>query len=705
MKNPFAFLAKKNQIEDTYLGLFLKENEGMLFYISQITPGNLKINRKEKFTYTDGWEKLAEDVDEVLNKLETTTGKSPEKTVFFIYSNLVDPVTKQIKRPYLHKIKQLVKNLELKPLGFIECHEAISDDLQQKEKMPLTANLIEFDKTALSVFVYTTGRLIFSETVSRTENLINDLLPIFEKIKTQTVIPPRIILYDSKDLDLESTSILTHQWGKDFFIQLPRVQIFKEEQVIESFLKIFSSQMGGDEQLIMEREEQATSTKPQEVMGFVIGEDVKEKPVAPPPEEKFPDQTPRPKQPRSISSLIPTAFLSKFFATSKKRLGQLFERAKSLPFPVLPLAGAVLIIGALFIIEYFFHTAKVRVFFPAQSLTKSLEIEALVGASPPNSQTLLFQVATEAADFSQTKTATGSRSIGEKAKGTVSMLNYDSNSTSFDQGTTIQAQGLKFVLEDKVTVASASVAPDLSLQPGKGKASVLAEEIGPESNLAKDQKFQVGDFPQNRYLANNENAFSGGSKRNVQTVSEEDVSSLEDAILAKAKKHVDGQVKSKLPQGAVLLPQLTSYDLGEITYSQKVGDEATSVEGKSAAQITYFTYKQKDFLQIINLNLKPEVKSGFKISDKATNYKIKEINQDDDNYLFSVDVRTKAVEDIKTAELLAKTRGKTSEKLQNLVKDEYHADGVELEVSHPIPWLKNWLPLFKKNINLEISYL
>lgn len=698
MKNPFEFFNKKFQEEETYLGLFLKENEGMLFYINQTDSGNLKISKKEKFAFTDGWERLIEDVDEVLNRLETTTGKSPEKTVFFIYSHLVDPVTKQIKRPYLQKIKQLVKNLELKPLGFIECHEAILDYLQQKEKMPLTTNLIEFDKTALGIFVYTTGRLIFSETVPRTDNIIEDLLPVFERIKTQTVIPPRIILYNSKDLDLESTSILTHQWGKDFFIQLPKVQIFKEEQVIESFLNIFSGQMIGSKQVDMRAEEQPVNPTRQEVMGFVIGDDVKEKPLQSTVTEEVPVQTTKLKK-------TPLAFLSKFLAGSKKTFNSLMSRTKSLPFPVLPVIGVILILGALFSMEYFFHTAKVRVFFPSQKLEKSLDIEAAVGAASGSSNVLSFQIATDTANFSELKNATGKRSVGDKAKGTVKVLNYDSNSKTFSQGTTIQAQGLKFALADDVTVASSSVAPDLSLQPGKSNVAIVADQIGPESNLSKGQKLQVDDSPQTLYLATNENAFSGGSKKEIQTVSEEDIVEVKNKLLAKAKNYAGNQLKAKLSKEKRLLTQLTDFNLGNIIYSKDAGDEAANVEGKSQAEITYFTYKQQEFLQIFKRLLKKDVKAGFHISDQTTNYKIKSIDQDDNRYLLDVDVQTKATKDIKTNDLLVKMRGKKSDNLQDLVRNDYHAEGLDLQVSHPIPWLKNWLPLFKKNITLEISYL
>ncbi len=701
MKNPLNFLSKKNPIKETYLGIFLKESEGLLLYLNW-DEGKLKIIASDKFIVSEGWEKLSEDVDEILNRLETKTGQSPEKTIFFIYSHLVDPLTKEIKRNFLQKIKHLVKNLELKPLGFIECHEAIRDFLQKKEKISLTANLLEVDKSELGVFVYTTGRLIFSETVQRTDNLIADLLPVFAKIKTQTILPPRIILYNSQDLSSEASNLLTYQWSKDFFIQLPKVQIFREEQLLESFLQVFAVQMQNQQESKTPLEGQGLSQE-QEIMGFVIGGEAKAKAPQPPKEEQTISQPTKLKPTRSLGAIIPSEVLRKFFAQAMNKSKNLWTLLKALPFPVLPLAGVILIFSALFSIEYFFHTANVKVFFPSQKLTKSLELTATIGSS--SSQNLGLQIATEAANLSESQTATGQKTIGDKAKGSVTMLNYDSNAKTFSQGTVLQAQNLKFDLSNDVTVASASVAPDLSLQPGKSTISVVAEVIGPESNLAKGQKFQVGDFPQNQYLATNADDLSGGTKRDIQTVSADDIATVKNKIITKAKDSASSQLKNKLTKDQRLLTQLTSVDSGDISYSKDVGNEATSVEGKSKVAITYYVYDQQKLLQLLADALKDKVKPGFKINNQQTKYQVKSAKPSNDTYILDLDVQTRAGEEVKTADLLVGLRGKSVTAAQELVKNEFRANGLELEVNDPFPWLRNWLPWFKKNIKLEISYL
>ncbi len=695
MKNPFQFFHRKTQVGETYLGLFLKEQEGIVLFLSH-QGSKIEIIAQEKFSYTDGWEKLLEDIDEVLNKLETTTGKSPEQTIFFVYSHLIDMQTKEIRKPYLHKIKELVKGLELKPLGFIECHEAVLEHLQKQEEMALTAIVMEFDKTSLDVFVYASGNLLFSEVVSRTESVIDDLLPVFEKVREKTVLPPRIILYNSIDLDLESTNILTHQWGRDFFIQLPKVQIVKETQLIQSLIDIFMKQLiepdMSEHHEHFEREAEEEPHRAQEqVMGFVVGADV------------APLRSEQPHASRASLSL----FSSTRFTQAIKIIQTIYQNSiswmKQLPFPALPIIGAVLIVGSLFAIEFFFHKAKVTVFFPSQELIKTLTITAKPNSS--TSEELPLGVATDTASFTETRLTTGKKATGEKAKGEVTVLNYDSAEKTFEKGTAIQAQGLSFALNNEVKVASSSIAPDLSLQPGKTKGTVTAAQIGPESNLAKGQRFQVGDFSTTRYLATNDTAFSGGTKRDIRVVAKDDVVEIKDAIGKKAKDYTSSQIKTKLgPNQEIVLP-LTEYDIGIITYSKELGDEADSVDGKAAVKIGYYTYVKAALFQLFEKNLAGEIKPGFHLDQAKITYAVKDVQSKNSVYVLSIDVKARSVKEVNKQELMSKIVGKQSGQTEKVLKNEYNADGAEFQVSHPIPFMKGWLPPFEKNISLEISYL
>src|SRR3989344_3745165 len=240
MKLPF--FRKQVNKNKPFFGLFLKEKEGTGL-IMKSENSNLILLDQEKFAYSNGWEHLTEDIDEIILKLEQRTKVQVHETIFFIYSHFIDEKTKEIKKPFLAKIKELVKNLNLKALGYIECYEAVLHYLEKKEELPLTGVLVELDKANLSVFIYKRGELAYSKVLAHTDNLIDDLLTCFSEIKGKFLLPSRIILYDSKDMDNESTEIVTYRWSEELFVQLPRVEVVKEHELIQGLLGVFEEQL------------------------------------------------------------------------------------------------------------------------------------------------------------------------------------------------------------------------------------------------------------------------------------------------------------------------------------------------------------------------------------------------------------------------------------------------------------------------------
>ncbi|HEX7542991.1 MAG TPA: hypothetical protein VF385_02840, partial [Patescibacteria group bacterium] len=277
MKIPF-FSNKAHK--EFYLGIFLKEDQGIaMIFLKE--NGRLELVDREKFAYTNGWENLTNDVDEALYKLEKNLEVEIKKTIIFVYSHLVDEKIGDIKPVYLQKIKQLIKALDLKPMGYIECFEAMSFYLQKEDQISLTAILIEIDKTQLGIFTYVGGRIDSKKILSRTDNIIADLTEGFEEIKKKSnILPARIILYDSGNLDDTATKILSHRWNSDFFVQIPKVDILSEDEVINGLMNIFGEQIKNETSAKASLFGQPTGDKSEdkrENFGFMINEDIGEK--------------------------------------------------------------------------------------------------------------------------------------------------------------------------------------------------------------------------------------------------------------------------------------------------------------------------------------------------------------------------------------------------------------------------------------------
>lgn len=665
MKIPF--FEKKSKENHHYLGIFLKEQKGILIFMSN-ESGELKIIDKLNFDYTNGWENLIEDVDENLYKLEEAHKITFSKTIFFLYSHLVDDITKNIKAPYLQKIKALVKNLDLEPLGYIECYEAISNYLEKKEQNPLNSIILEIDKSQLGVFIYQGGRLIYKNTIAKTDYIVDDFLAAVSHLKDENIfLPSRIIVYDSDNLDKEVEDLIRYRWDKNFFIQIPKIEILKEDEVIDGLLKVFSKQIELEKNIEQEAKEN---------FGFVIGKEVETK--------KTSFET------KKINFNLPKLALPSFNF-------QLLNNFKiprvdfNLNSNFLVIIGFLTILLGLFINEYFFHKASLTIYLPSQIIDKKIETN------------IDYQIATSEAEISETITTTGKKDIGEKAKGVVTIHNFDDKEMLFNKGTILQANGLKFLLDDDVKVASSTLTADASAKlPGKKEVSITAENIGEEANLNKGTRFKIDNLSENLYFAINDKALSGGSKRQIKTVSASDIANLEAKVLEKAKKQ---KLNIKFSQNQLVLTDLNDYEISEKKFSKELGEEADSITLNSKIKINVYLYKKDDVSNILINDLKKDLRSDLVLEKNNINFRILQAKKNNDQLNVLLQVRAKAVANFDKNKALELVLGKNKNQLETILKNNFKIQGYNLIINKNLPIIENYLPFFKKNIDLKISGL
>lgn len=685
----FLDFFSKNKESQTavYVGIFLKEAEGIVFFIHADSLGK-KVLAKERFKYSNGWENIVEDIDQTIYKLESHVKESPDQAIFFIYSHFVDKKKKEIKPEFLEKIKKIVKELELKPLGYIECHEALVEYLAKKEEAPPTALLMEFDKSTIDIFAYRAGRLVFEETVERTEDLIVDILPTFEKIRSQYVIPSRIILYNSSDLDIESSRLVTHKWKEDLFIQMPKVHAIHENTLEEALLETFLGQILSTKKINTDYIPASTDRADEKasVMGFVIGGD---------PEEISSEKTELQAQSIPSESTKPQIDVQIYFKRALNFLNSLTKKMSKISFSksLLPFIGLAIVLSALFINEFFFHKAEVEIQFPSKKIEKKMVFNDLN-----------IKVATASTSFTGSKETTGSREIGEKAKGTVTIYNSSlTESKNFSKGTILTSgSNLKFTLDSDVKVASAS--GDASAPTsGTAKTQITAREIGPESNLASGTKFNI-EGQSASVIAKGDTALTGGSKKEIKTVSNIDIEKLKSDLIKKGKDYSKKELASKVAGQNRIIDNLTEISLKQPNFSKEVGEEASRVDLKSKVNINYFTYNEGDLKnKIIAALVDPSEKDLVITSDKLS-YKITKAERKNNKTALTISAVAKLTTDVKKDKLSADLVGRDAQSLVETIKKDYKAVSMEFIIDNPLPFMKRWMPFFAKNISLKIIY-
>ena len=686
------FFGKKKDKKNYYFGLFLKSEEAVSF-VFEVVEGNVAILGYESCVYSNGWENIVYDIDSLLARLEKQTNTQPKQAIFFVYSYFVNPEG-DLKEPYKSHVKSISRQLELKPLGYIECYEVVASYLEERDKAPLNVILVELDKKNVDVCVYKASKKIIYRSVARTGSLIDDLSSIFNEVKDLTLLPSRLVLYDSIDIDEESVKILSHKWEKDVFVQHPRVEVIKQENLYTQLAQVFIKQLNSQnsslqsvqvvEQSVIPEESQAEKVisgasevatespivaeqiSPQEKMGFVIDQPQ----TSSPKKNRFVVRRPKFKFPKFKMSLSggKTSF-------------------------ILVIIGLLLIVGSLFALEYHFHKASVKIILPSKNLEKQISLDVSY-----------VQTGTISATVKDSAPTTGKRDVGEKAVGQVTVHNFEDSVKVFSKGLEIEVDGRKFLLDQDVSVSSASevlIDGDPVKKPGKASVRVTAKDIGPEGNLSKDKRFKMGTLSTSLYFAVNEAAFTGGTKKTVKTVAKKDIDDLKKILTEKAKKEVADKVQSVASNKSILIDSLTQIKITGTETSHEIAEEASQLTVAIDVEATYYAYDPDMLKQEVANQFGADVPTGYQLDQKRVSYEVTESKLEDGNVTLMLDAQAVAAKSIADDRILSLISGKTTSQVEEALKNDLQVAGFSVDVKAPVPFMKNLTPFFKKNIILS----
>lgn len=661
MKLKFSFLKKilkqKKISEEYYFGLLLKEEEGMGMVLKKDNFNQLVILAEKKFKFSNGWENLVEDVDSVLFQLENQINIPLKKTFVFLYSHLFDKEKDIISPIYYEKIKNLFKELELVGMGYLNCAEAINFFFSKKNELSFSGIIIEIDENCLSFFVYKNNQRQFGKTIGRTSDVLKDIEVIVNEAKEKVILPSLIILYGKGNLLELSQKIILYRWPQNSFIQLPRVEIFDEKKINQCLIFSLSSQLSdfffSNEKKEKEEKEEKEKKEKKQVMGFYIDEDIPQKKISLP------------------------SFNFSFF-------------------PLFLIGGGLIFLGVFFLI-LFFHRANLTVFFPKEKLEEKTEISFTDFPLEKFEETL---------EKEKTIETSGEKIVGEKARGEVTIYNNSFESLELKKETLFQTEeGIKFLLDNDVKIASASQTltseGNFLTVAGKANANLTAAEIGSSSNIEKGKRLKVGDYSMEKIFAITSESFTGGSQRKIRTVSKDDREKLKEELSSLINKEAISFVKRKTRGKEIISSSIETKILDE-TYSKEIGEEADKLSLKIKAKVTGFFFSPEKLKEYLAERLKDK-KGEYQILADNISYQIEEFSPEKE----TIQLKTTAflLPKISLEKMKKRVKGKDLKKLNEIIKQEFKADGYEVEIDAKLPFLKNFMPFFEKNISLKVKSL
>lgn len=740
-----GLVSSKKEVAEKYWSVII-EPDWVQSGIWTVRDGKVDILSSSQPLPWSGEENLTDVVD---SSLSVSVGNLSEddleisKTVFGLTSFWLSS-DGGIKPEYQDLIKNVCQELSLKPVGYVGLNDALAFYLKSREMVPLNAILVGLGEKNLSVSLFVEGTSKGEVAVSRSLSVTDDVVEGLSRFSYNDPFPPRIILYDGREGEVEEVlqELISADWSgieKVKFLHMPKVEAVGLEEKIEAVslaggVEILgaTSVLSGEESgkgeapdLAEEKEERVAEVKDyqerelprgdnfssigKEELGFVIDKDIQD--IG---EKVIGKQMLHKDGISSDSDLVgsPKVMGEKALFVGKGQhrtimpLGFLSKLLTGLfggPNKTLILTGILLLLVVLTVLLaawWFLPRASVVIYLSPKRIESRQDIMLDTNVESIDLEKRVIPATLTKKEVSGEKTipTSGTKLTGERAKGKVVIYRTGSE-LKLNKGTKVQsANGLTFVLDDDVVVASGSAS-----SPTKTEAQVTAADIGSEYNLSAGESFSVANYATSEIEAKNEEAFSGGSSREISSVSPSDYervfSELKKELLDKAAS----DIKSALPGDEYLVMETVSEREKQKSYDHKIGDEATNLKLNLTFEVSAFSFKKSDMFELSKDVLKEQITQDYILREGQLSLSFDVKERKEDKALISTSFSANLLPAIDAAGIKNKIAGRNVKFVEDYLIRESGYDKVRIDITPGVFRRFGVLPHLARNIEVQFE--
>jgi hypothetical protein len=673
--------------------------------------------------------------------------KEPSKTVFGVSSSWVK--SGQIKDGYLEKIKKLCSELSLTPVGFVVLPEAIAHLIKSEEGSPLNAVVLGVYKQNIEISVFKLGSLQGTTQVARSVSIADDVTEGLTRFGEIDSVPSRFILYDGKEGELEEArqALMKVNWD-DFdklkFLHTPKIETVDADRKIHAVSLAGASELADvtvvtsataeqekDEVVkeeVNKKAEPDEKIKPEE-LGFVREKDVAKQKTVPLQDEEVKQQIETdtetfekdlpaesvenvvPVQPQAQKRNFPinaskiTKGIGNVTGGISASAGSFLSKFKFMSAGRKPLVFGfvflILLIVAGGLAWWYYPKAVVTIYVAPKRLEERVEIMVDPSVASPNysEKILPGELLSASVTGEKTKSTTGTKTVGERAKGEVTLYRVGSALT-LSSGTILYGpEDLKFSLDGAIEIASGSAG-----SPGTTNAQVTAEDIGAQYNLAGEATFSVGNYSTSDIEAKNESSFSGGSSREISAVSEEDQTQLEKDLKEELSDKAENDMLAGLSENKYFVEESITTTTSSKTFSDKVGDETSTLKLDLALDVQAFAVDEGELVELSGQILADKVPEGFVLRGDQLEVSFEFEEEDSGVYKFIARVEANLLPELDPVTIADKIVGKYPTLAEDYLTKEIPGFArAEIKLRPRLPGKLGTLPRVANNIEVEIS--
>ena len=208
----------------------------------------------------------AEAADRVIGELEENTGITDvTKVILGLPLGFLSP-TGEIRKEIRLEIKELMRELDLRPAGFVPIYQAIIHKLHHDEGVPPSIILLGINHSTIAVSLYKIGVLAGIREIEKTKDMAASVEESLKSFTDQEVLPARMYLYGSPQSILEEakSELLRHSWTATVsFLHFPKIDVVSDLFIVDAISLAGASELGQTVDSTEEEAEPAVEETPQ----------------------------------------------------------------------------------------------------------------------------------------------------------------------------------------------------------------------------------------------------------------------------------------------------------------------------------------------------------------------------------------------------------------------------------------------------------
>lgn len=627
MDLPLKFTSKSTKPK-LYLALILSDSHVWAALWKTGPEGIEILIQSQLYEYGSDLDNLVVKTDKALQELGKES-ENVDEVVFGLPLTWIDKEELSVaKKPFLKKITD---DLNLKALGFVVMTEALSKELT-KEEPRLSALLIELGEHELYLSLIENGKLLSTKFVGRSDNIMADMAEALARLNAhlekEIQFPAKMMLsaidLPAEELAKQQQLLLNHDWVNSHpFSQPPTIQVVKPEIILSGVIRNGGGAMIGEETDSKNIHDNLAVIPPNNSTQSIAKTRASSYGIPINPEKLSTTQSESGLEKQTDEFINSDKSADKKVTHQKKQSGFSMKiRTWFKQHRHFAVGGFVSGLLALGVIAFIWLKTGITAVISLDLETKSISQETTIildSLRPTDVDNLVLAAYSIEKQVSgkQTTETTGVKVVGDKAQGKIKVFNKTDSSKTFEAGVLVSKGSLTFALDEEVTVASASTketSGGSQTEYGQKEVSVTATQIGSDSNLTAETELQVASFDSGTYSAIVQEAFSGGSSREVRVVAQEDqaalLSDLKEKLLAQAKEEMQPDLLEDEYLAAAQIDQIDQEN-----FDAEVGDEIGTVNLDLQLTVSALAYKTKDLYPLAEKVLADQVPEGYTLAE------------------------------------------------------------------------------------------